>query len=121
MSIGYQVKYTLIVILKNSECSQTNCYILEDRMKPFNCLDYKNCKYYNEWNQCYPDCSDYEPIKLLECDNCGRIETEPYDIGDACYQICGGTFIEYNQPPELTEEGQRTSDRPEYNERRSSV
>ena len=25
MSIGYQVKYTLIVILKNSECSQTNC------------------------------------------------------------------------------------------------
>jgi hypothetical protein len=26
MSIGYQVKYTLIVILKNSECSQTNCW-----------------------------------------------------------------------------------------------
>ena len=26
MSIGYQVKYILIVILKNSECSQTNCY-----------------------------------------------------------------------------------------------
>jgi len=29
MSIGYQVKYTLIVILKNSECSQTNCYAIE--------------------------------------------------------------------------------------------
>jgi len=25
MSIGYQVKYTLIIILKNSECLQTNC------------------------------------------------------------------------------------------------
>jgi len=27
MSIGYQVKNTLIVILKNSECSQTNCSV----------------------------------------------------------------------------------------------
>ena len=33
----------------------------------------------------------------LICDNCGRIETEPFEVGDACYRLCGGKFIVYEE------------------------
>jgi hypothetical protein len=31
---------------------------------------------------------------ILICYKCGRIEQEPYERGDACYEACGGIFIE---------------------------
>ena len=35
----------------------------------------------------------------LYCNQCGKTETEPYDVGDVC--ICGGLFVEqYPTHPE---------------------
>ena len=36
----------------------------------------------------------YERL-TLKCDQCGRIETMPFDIGDKC--ICGGVFKEFTE------------------------
>jgi len=33
----------------------------------------------------------------LKCNICGRKETEPYDIGDTCWDFCGGKFYEIEE------------------------
>jgi len=34
-------------------------------------------------------------VVYLLCEDCGRVETEPFDVGDKC--VCGGHFIEVDQ------------------------
>jgi hypothetical protein len=33
----------------------------------------------------------------LVCDTCGRVVSSPYDIGDMCFELCGGYFIELEE------------------------
>jgi len=32
---------------------------------------------------------------ILICDTCGRKVSAPYEIGDMCYELCGGCFREF--------------------------
>jgi len=31
---------------------------------------------------------------VITCNVCGRTETQPYDLGDSCYEACGGVFVD---------------------------
>lgn len=31
------------------------------------------------------------------CNFCGKIEEEPYEVGDKCYTACGGVFIKHEE------------------------
>ena len=41
--------------------------------------------------------------EYLKCEYCERTEAPPYDVGDECWELCGGRFV-------LVKDGTQTQD-----------
>lgn len=93
-----KVQYFLHLI-----CYELICYEMDDKAKIHGgCYHAGDISIYND--DCLPEKIIIgEPIRRykmkLICNQCGKEETEPFDVGDCCGYNCGGELEEQEKEP----------------------